>query len=351
MSFDAPVYRDLTFVVEPTVVVDEVALADRASCFAPPRLERSDKLAFSCPPACSVDKEALQFSGWMVLKEVPPGLALSHFTSCCDTETVFDQVSNALAHECVDTAVNRPDAELQCTVVHGGEALRFLVNFFRDDEFRVVVEFRRMAGDAFVFFGLFRRVLRFVHDVVHTSGVCDIVDAPCCEATPATPVIVEDSTLHGLLPMAESPLLDVSREGSLALARLSAVEHARSTLRSCGRVPVLVSSLLQSDDDELARCGATLLANLGVGVPLLDKDTLCALEPVLAQLLTRDSSAVALARDTQRQIASAMEALSQQSGWEPSGCLVQALQAQTLGGDTRLSGPARRALANLHLVC
>lgn len=196
------------------------------------------------------------------------------FTSAgCIGETV-DAVTSVLEQDrTVQMELFRETYKIQGVVCRRNCAVHFHVNVFTTPDHCYLVEFQRRSGDAWVF-------SEFFSDVVHNPQVEKLLSSPAPPKKDAfaplpldlddfEPQAIDSESLENLFSMASCDCVDVEREALKCLASVSGdkINHSSlvtpSALQSC--VDILRKHLA-SNDWELQRCAATMLANLSEAV-------------------------------------------------------------------------------------
>lgn len=161
----------------------------------------------------------------------------------------------------IDFELHAAQYSISGTTYRDHASCNFRANVFRGKGHNIV-EFQRRSGDAMVFNAFFRHVKSKSAELMEDPNVAVVAaDNSNKFVPPSYDIVLDAESLVPLKNMADSPFVDVAREGMKMLAKCSASADNHGTLAS---LMALYNKFLtaQLKDEELVRYTAFTLANI-----------------------------------------------------------------------------------------
>lgn len=266
--------------------LDEDTFEETKTRSAPPLTSRLDDIHITPSVSRSVVEESE-----VVLKPIPEYYERYTSTMCDmdvvgDADQLFRSLSNLMdTTEGVDFVPQKEKYQIDALHIQRGRACMFTINIFQcagrfndtgKDENWALVECSRKCGCVVEFNQFFSKVAALwkTEEEQQRRPRRGFMRPPSLEfKVKEDPNVVDVSYLKSLLAMADSDYYQAQQDGLSTLSHISAQKKNQVHLASndvAGQVVGIIKKALKTPDNELKRCGATLLHNLSQEASISD---------------------------------------------------------------------------------
>jgi len=159
----------------------------------------------------------------------------------------------------VDFELSASQYQINGTAYQNHTSCNFRMNIFKKER-GFLVEYQRRSGDPLLFNSFFRYVKSKAGELLEDQGIALAAAEPLTKfCAPDYDIVLDADSLGPLQSMAESPYVDVSREGMKMLAKCSSTPANHEVM---SKLLDLFGKHLSTKDEEVCRYTAFILANL-----------------------------------------------------------------------------------------
>jgi len=216
--------------------------------------------------------ESLSFSSSVDVRDPPPPkgnyLEPLHHVHCAPGVNPLEVHAASfknLMEQGVDCVPNEAKFKIVCSAYHEGSKLVFKVRVYTLAERKYCLEFQRRSGNSMLFCQIYRVCLGelFNRHLLAADSVPSVAPLPPLAVSRVAPFDSSKAAeaVTSLRQMASSSYVDVVCEGVRALSELAADSSLQVVLLKADVLEIFVRGM-QSDSEDLRRCGVTGCANL-----------------------------------------------------------------------------------------